>query len=122
MSNSKPQLVVSDRHLSVLVTGLMGCHGAVATLLRARGNVVMGPWQRCYGAVATLIWGRGNVVMRPWQRTKRLTRMGKCLQRTGKCRAVSGYGLHDAAANVYGPHSADAVWPVERVYIIRSGG
>ena len=47
----------------------------------------------------------------------RLIRMGKCLQRTGKCRAVSAYGLHDAAANVYGPHSADAVWPVERVYI-----
>ena len=46
LSNSKPQLVVSDRHLSVLVIGLMGCHGAVATLLRARGNVVMGPWQR----------------------------------------------------------------------------
>ena len=41
------------RHVSVLTCRFVGCHGPVATLLRPRGNVVMGPWQRCYGPVAT---------------------------------------------------------------------
>ena len=36
-------------------------------LLRGRGNVVTGAWQRCYGGVATLLWRRGNVVMGAWQ-------------------------------------------------------
>ena len=34
------------RHISVLTCRFVGCHGPVATLLRPRGNVVMGPWQR----------------------------------------------------------------------------
>ena len=46
--------------LSIATAPWQRCYGPVATLLRPRGNVVMGPWQRCYGPVATLIWARGN--------------------------------------------------------------
>ena len=49
-----------SRRVTIATCRLAGCHAGVATLLRGRGNVVMGPWQRCYGAVATLLWGRGN--------------------------------------------------------------
>ena len=42
-----------QRHVTVRTCRFVGCHGPVATLLRPRGNVVMGPWQRCYGPVAT---------------------------------------------------------------------
>ena len=66
----------SPTHVSVLTCRFVGCHGPVATLLRPRGNVVMGPWQRCYGPVATLIWARGNVDMGPWQRTQWLRGLG----------------------------------------------
>ena len=42
-----------SRRVTIATCRLAGCHAGVATLLRGRGNVVMGPWQRCYGAVAT---------------------------------------------------------------------
>ena len=42
-----------SRRVTIATCRLAACHAAVATLLRGRGNVVMGPWQRCYGAVAT---------------------------------------------------------------------
>ena len=57
-----------SRRVTIATCRLAGCHAGVATLLRGRGNVVMGAWQRCYGGVATLLWGRSNVVMGPWQR------------------------------------------------------
>ena len=51
---------VTQRHIAkteqgktVTGTGYVRCHAGMATLLWARGNVVMGPWQRCYGPVAT---------------------------------------------------------------------
>ena len=49
-----------SRRVTIAICRLAGCHAGVATLLRGRGNVVTGAWQRCYGAVATLLWGRGN--------------------------------------------------------------
>ena len=42
-----------SRRVTIAICRLAGCHAGVATLLRGRGNVVRGPWQRCYGAVAT---------------------------------------------------------------------
>ena len=42
-----------SRRVTIATCRLAGCHAGVATLLRGRGNVVMGAWQRCYGAVAT---------------------------------------------------------------------
>ena len=56
-----------SRRVTIATCRLAGCHAGVATLLRGRGNVVMGAWQRCYGGVATLLWRRGNVVMGAWQ-------------------------------------------------------
>ena len=57
-----------SRRVTIATCRLAGCHAAVSTLPRRRGNVVMGAWQRCYGGVATLLWGRGNVITGPWQR------------------------------------------------------
>ena len=53
LSNHIRLVRVSTRHFLVTRSDLLGCHGAVATLLRARGNVVMGPWQRYHAGVAT---------------------------------------------------------------------
>ena len=34
-----------SRRVTIATCRLAGCHAGVATLLRGRGNVVMGPWQ-----------------------------------------------------------------------------
>ena len=74
-----------SRRVTIATCRLAGCHAGVSTLLRGRGNVVLGAWQRCYGAVATLLRGRGNVITGPWQpmNCHAVTRM--CLARMDLC-------------------------------------
>ena len=89
------------RYVTVRTCRFVGCHGPVATLLRRRGNVVMGPWQRCYGPVATLIWARGNVDMGPWQRTRPHTGSARCLMISAKTYVQGSYTLPSSTPSYY---------------------
>ena len=91
MWENTPHERVPLRAVTVRTTGPVRCHRPVATLLRPRGNVVMGPWQRCYGPVATLIWARGNVDMGPWQRTRPQTVSARCLMVSAMTYVRSSY-------------------------------